>query len=223
VLVQAADGDFYGTTQAGGTKRDGTAFKIDANGTFTSLHSFCSESRCSDGSKPYSGMIQATDGNLYGTAFSEGANFNSLGGTIYKIAPSGAFTTVYSFCAQGFPNCTDGFGPEAPLVQDTNGDFYSTTFGGGANDDGTVFRLSVGLGPFVETQPTIGNAGMMVKILGTNLSGATSVSFNGAAAVFEVRSASEIVTTVPVGATSGTVEVVTPHGLLSSNVAFRVM
>ena len=86
---------------------------------------------------------------------------------------------------------------------------------GGANVlMGTVFSLSVGLGPFVETQPTSGKVGAAVKILGTNLTGATSVTFNGTAAVFKVVSSSEITTTVPAGATTGKVQVVTPHGTL---------
>ena len=89
--------------------------------------------------------------------------------------------------------------------------------------DGTVFSLSVGLGPFVETQPTSGKVGAAVKILGTDLTGATSVSFNGTAAVFTVVSASEIAATVPAGATTGTVQVVTPSGTLSSNVPFLVL
>ena len=89
-------------------------------------------------------------------------------------------------------------------------------------DDGTVFSLSVGLGPFVETQPTSGKVGAAVKILGTNLTGATSVTFNGTAAAFKVVSSSLITATVPAGATTGKVQVVTPSGTLSSNVPFRV-
>jgi hypothetical protein len=64
---------------------------------------------------------------------------------------------------------------------------------------------------------------MKVKILGTDLTGATGVSFNGAAAVFEVISSSEITATVPAGASSGKVQVETPSGTLSSNVSFRVV
>jgi hypothetical protein len=93
---------------------------------------------------------------------------------------------------------------------------------GGANNEGTVFSLSVGLSPFVKTQPTSGKVGMTVKILGTDLAGTTSVSFNGAAAVFEVVSSSEITATVPVGATTGTVQLITPNPTPSSNVLFRV-
>ena len=88
--------------------------------------------------------------------------------------------------------------------------------------DGTVFSLSVGLGPFVEPLPTFGKAGATVIILGNNLTGATAVSFNGKTTVFTVVSSTEIKTTVPTAATTGTVEVTTPSGALKSNVSFRV-
>jgi uncharacterized repeat protein (TIGR03803 family) len=223
-LVQDTNGDFYGTTSSGGANRDkGTVFKITPGGTLTTLYSFCSimQGGCADGYDPQE-LVQATDGDLYGTTYFGGTNNH---GTVFKITPSGMLTTVYRFCSQS--PCTDGSYPEAALVQDTNGDFYGTTVGGGANgtggSGGTVFRMSVGLGPFVKTQPTSGNLGAAVKILGTNLTGATSVSFNGTAAVFEVVSSSEITTTVPAGASSGEVQVVTPGSTLSSNVAFRVV
>src|ERR1022692_2211567 len=220
-LVQDTDGDFYGTTSNGGANHDsGTVFKITLGGTLTTLYSFCSivQNGCADGEDPEAALVQATDGNLYGTTYEGGANSH---GTVFKITPSGMLTTVYRFCSQS--PCTDGAFPEAALVQDTNGDFYGTTVGGGANGGGTVFRMSVGLGPFVKTQPTSGSLGAAVKILGTNLTGATSVSFNGTAAVFEVVSSSEITTTVPAGASSGEVQVVTPSGTLSSNASFRVV
>ena len=112
--------------------------------------------------------------------------------------------------------------PYAELVQDTNGNFYGTTSTGGANGAGTVFSLSIGLGPFVETNPTSGKVGTAVKILGTKLTGATSVTFNGKAATFKVVPGSEITTTVPTGATASKVKVKTPSGTLTSNVNFRV-
>jgi uncharacterized repeat protein (TIGR03803 family) len=120
--------------------------------------------------------------------------------------------------------CPDGDMPLAGLAQDTNGDFYGTTDIGGSEDGlGTIFRLSEGLVPFVETQRTFGKVGMAVKILGTDLTGASSVTFNGTPATFTVVSPFLITTTVPAGATSGRVQVVTPHGALSSNVSFRVL
>src|ERR1039458_6104084 len=193
-LVQATNGDFYGTTSYGGANGSGTVFKITPSGTLTTLYSFCSQSGCPDGIGPNGGLVQAADGDLYGTTSYSGNN----GGTVFKITPGGTLTTLYSFCSQGvYPNCTDGDGPDAGLVQDTNGDFYGTTYYGGANNGGTVFRLSVGLGPFVKPRPPYGKVGAAVKILGTNLTGAASVSFNGTAAVFEVVSSSEVTTTVP--------------------------
>ena len=80
----------------------------------------------------------------------------------------------------------------------------------------------MGLGPFVETRPTSGKVGAAVTILGTNLKRATSVTFNGTTAMFTVVSKSEIKTTVPVGASSGTVKVTTTTKTLKSNVAFLV-
>jgi hypothetical protein len=80
----------------------------------------------------------------------------------------------------------------------------------------------MGLGSFVQTLPTAGKVGSAVKILGTNLTGSTAVTFNGKGATFKVVSATEITTKVPAGATTGTVEVATPGGMLSSKVPFRV-
>jgi uncharacterized repeat protein (TIGR03803 family) len=285
-LVQATNGDFYGTTVYGGASGNGNVFKITPNGTLTTLYSFCAQSGCPDGSDPYGSLVQAANGYLYGTTYEAGANG---GGTVFKITPSGTLTTLYNFCSQGLPSCadgaypaaglvqaatgalygitggggangnqkgtifemspsgtffktlysfcplagscTDGEYPVASLVQDTNGKLYGTTENGGtgtcvtstAPTCGTIFRLSLGLGPFITTVPTAGVAGETVTILGTNLTGATGVTFDGTAATITNNSSSAITTTVPAGASSGTVEVVTPNGTLSSNVTFRVL
>jgi uncharacterized repeat protein (TIGR03803 family) len=222
-VVQATDGNLYGTTSGGGANGAGTVFRITPGGTLTTLYSFCSQSGCMDGSDPmFAAMVQATDGNLYGTTGGGGANGD---GTVFRITTGGTLTTLYSFCSQSA--CADGEIPWGGLVQDTSGEFYGTTRGGGADATcfdgcGTVFSLSVGLGPFVETRPTSGAVGKLVEILGTDLTGATSVTFNGTAAAFKVVSSSLITTKVPPGATTGKVEVVTPGGTLSSNVPFRV-
>ena len=200
----------------------GTIFKITPTGTLTTLYSFCTQSGCADGDgeNPIGGLVQATNGDFYGTTFNGGANDE---GTVFEITPGGTLTTLYSFCAQS--GCTDGYAPLAGLVQATNGTLYGTTGYGGASGThsaGTVFSLSVGLGPFVETQTTSGEVGAAVKILGSDLTSATSVSFNGTDATFTVVSRYLITTTVPAGATSGKVRVVTPSRTLSSNVPFRV-
>src|SRR5260370_16204888 len=142
-------------------------------------------------------------------------------GTIFEITLTGTLTTLYSFCSQ--PSCADGQYPAAGLVQDTDGNIYGTSADGGTSGNGTLYRLSVGLGPFVETQPTAAKVGATVNILGTHLTGTTNVSFNGQPATFTVVSNSQISTTVPAGATSGKVQVVTPAGKLSSNASFRVL
>jgi uncharacterized repeat protein (TIGR03803 family) len=138
-LVQGSDGNFYGTTSAGGgTGAGGTVFKITPSGTLTTLYSFCSQSNCTDGDEPLAGLVQGSDGDFYGTTYRGGSN---AFGTVFKITPSGTLTTLYSFCSQ--INCTDGYEPWAGLVQGSDGDFYGTTQHGGANGDyGTVFKIT---------------------------------------------------------------------------------
>jgi uncharacterized repeat protein (TIGR03803 family) len=216
-LVQATNGNFYGTTNNGGASGSGTVFSINSSGILTTLYNFCSRSGCADGANPGSALIQATDGNFYGTTSGGGTNGY---GTVFTISSSGTLTTLYNFCSQS--GCADGENPEAGILQATNGILYGTTPGGGTGNWGTVFSVAVGLGPFVETLPTSGKVGAAIKILGTALTGATSVTFNGTSATFKVVSGSEITTTVPSGATTGTVEVFTAGGALSSNVPFQV-
>jgi uncharacterized repeat protein (TIGR03803 family) len=228
-LIQATDGGFYGTTSRGGANGYGTIFKITPSGMLTTLYSFDG----THGNTPFAGLMEGTDGKFYGTTDGggiKGSCFSFGCGTIFRITRDGRLTTLYTFCSQAdSTNCADGSDPMAGLVQGTDGKLYGTTFLGGTANScypyrgcGTVFSLSVGLGPFVETQPTSGVVGKEVKILGTNLTGATRVTFNGTAAAFTLKSKSEIITTVPIGATTGTVQVVTPGGTLSSNVPFRV-
>jgi len=149
-LVQGTDGNFYGTTNHGGNNSTcngcGTIFKITPSGTLTSLHSFDG----TDGREPFGGLVQATDGNFYGTTYGTYAGAANDEGTVFKITPSGKLTTLKSF------DGTDGANPYGGLVQDTDGNFYGTTFSGGTNDLGTVFSLSVGLAPFpaVTLSPT---------------------------------------------------------------------
>jgi len=209
-LVQATNGAFYGTTAYGGFEGVGTIFTMSGSGQLDSLHSFLT----TDGANPFAGLIQATDGNFYGVTSAGGNGY----GTIFEITPAATFTTLYSFSS------ADGAGPEATLLQATDGNFYGTTNTGGSNGVGTVFRLSTGLGPFVKTLPVGAKVGAAVTILGTSLTGATSVTFNGTSATFKViAKGTAISTNVPAGATTGSVQVATPSGTLSSNVPFRVM
>ena len=140
-LVQGTGGDFYGTTVAGLFNPDGTVFKISPQGKLTTIHNF----DLTDGSDPQAALTLGTDGNFYGTTNGGGANKTACGGlgcgTIFKITPAGALTTLYSFCAQA--DCPDGASPGA-LVQGSDGNFYGTTYLGGTcfSGCGTVFKIT---------------------------------------------------------------------------------
>jgi uncharacterized repeat protein (TIGR03803 family) len=136
--VQGTDGNFYGTTYLGGSKGDGEIFKITPSGTLNALHSFCSRTSCKDGRNPFAGLVQAVDGNLYGTTLTGGAKGY---GTVFKVTPSGAFTTLHSLCSQS--GCPDGEFPQTGLVQATNGNLYGVMGIGGANNGGTIFRMTL--------------------------------------------------------------------------------
>src|ERR1700693_5445458 len=146
-LIQGVDGNFYGTAPGCGPilEDGGTFFKVTPAGTLTALYNFCSVKDgfiCSDGSQPYGGLEQATDGNFYGTTNGTTNNY----GTVFKITPSGALTTLYHFCSQ--PNCADGRSPRSGLVQASDGNFYGSTSAGGIANPlcyegcGTIFRLT---------------------------------------------------------------------------------
>jgi uncharacterized repeat protein (TIGR03803 family) len=219
-LVQGANGIFYGTTTGGGVNGYGTIFALTPAGKLKTLHSF----DFSDGAFPEAGLIQGTDGNFYGTTSNGGAN--GVAGTLFAITPAGTLSTLYSFCSQA--NCADGTGPFSGLIQATNGEFYGTTFAGGSSTNciggcGTAFSLSVGLGPFIETRLSSGQAGSRVIVLGNNLTGTTAVEFNGTPSTFTVISETEIETTVPTGASTGFVTATSPSGTLTSNRPLQVI
>jgi uncharacterized repeat protein (TIGR03803 family) len=280
-LVQASNDDFYGITTGGGANGYGSVFKITHAGVLTTEVSF---NGTTDGANPFAGLvqatngflygttggypatvfdmtehgrlttlailsglsmatlIQATDGNLYGSTTGGGSNGR---GSIFKISPAGVITTLYNFCSQ--PNCADGTNPWSALSQGSDGNFYGVTqYGGigagcnghltqatdgnfygttwlGGNNYGTAYRLSVGLSPFIALQTAFGKEGATVKILGTRLTGVTSVTFNGTPATFTVNATRTAITaTVPAGATTGTVIVTTSGGVLSSNKPYTV-
>ena len=206
-LVQDADGNLYGTTLYGGSYGHGTVFKITPSDQYIVLHSFDGN----DGETPQSAPTLANDGNLYGTT----TNGNN-GGNIYQITSEGTYTSLYSFCV-----CT-AYDAAYGLLQGTNGTFYGATADGGTHGEGVVYSFSTNLGPLVKTVPTAAKIGARVIILGNGLTGTTSVTFNGVAADFTVESDTYIKATVPAGATTGTVSVVTPSGTRNSNPQFVV-
>ncbi len=133
-LIQASDGNLYGTTEDGGNGGDGTVFKVTSQGVLTTLHVFCMQQDCADGQRPRGGLVQATDGNFYGTTSQAGGTLKF--GTVFRITPQGVLTTLHSF------DSMEGMSPNAPLVQGTDGNFYGTAYEGGAWGDGTVFKMT---------------------------------------------------------------------------------
>ena len=159
--------------------------------------------------------MQATDGNLYGTA-QIGGQFDD--GILFKVKTSGSFTLLYSF-----DGTTTGSSPGA-LTQHTNGLLYGTAFSGGASNAGTAFSFNARLSPFITFVTPAGRLGQTAQILGQGLTGATSVTFNGVAATsFTVVNDTYMTAVVPSGATTGKVVVTTPSGPLTSNVNFRII
>lgn len=137
-LIQASNGEFYGTTTNLGANSGGggTIFQISSTGRFKTLYNFCSQSQCTDGVSPGAGLIQASNGNLYGTTTAGGA-YNA--GTVFEITLAGQLRTLYSFCAQS--NCPDGSEPVG-LMQAADGSLYGATWHGGAYGYGSVFKLT---------------------------------------------------------------------------------
>jgi uncharacterized repeat protein (TIGR03803 family) len=217
-VVQGSDGNFYGTAAEGGANAYGGVYKLVGKNLIP-LYSFCSLPNCADGNYPYAGLIQGTDGNFYGTTGSGGPS----AGTVFEITPAGNLTTLYTFCSQ--PQCADGTGPYGGVLQATDGNLYGTTDQGGATNGpyGTVFSISIGLNPFVQSVTTQGKVGASVTILGTNLTGATAVNFGAGAANITTNSGTAITTSVPSGATTGLISVTTPSGTLNSNATFKVI
>jgi len=230
-LIQATDGNLYGTTAEGGTNDSGTIFKMNPAGQFNTLYNFCSvrnsKFQCVDGYMPLAALVQGNDGNFYGTTALGGERGY---GNIFQFTPQGTLTSLYNYCLKG--SCPDGMEPGF-LMQATNGMFYGNTqIGGDINacpsdpsgpGCGTIASLNVGLGPFIEATPNFGKVGNTTHILGNNLTGTTSVTFNGVPASFTVVNNTYIKATVPSGATAGTIQVVTPYRTLSSSAAFNVL
>jgi uncharacterized repeat protein (TIGR03803 family) len=137
-LTLASNGDFYGTTTAGGASGDGSVFEMTASGKVTLLHSFTGSS---DGSMPIGALVQASDGNLYGTCYSGGANGT---GTVFRITTKGVLTKIYDYAAQGAPG-NIGYFPRAGLIQGSDGNLYGTAWQGGAfTTTGTIYQFTLG-------------------------------------------------------------------------------
>jgi uncharacterized repeat protein (TIGR03803 family) len=218
-LVQDADGNFFGANYAGGSDGYGTVFELTSKNKYTVLANFDFVL-----GTPL-GLTLASDGNFYGTT--QGASNYGTGGTVFEVTPKGRVTFLNVFgnsCA-----LDTGWYPDGPIFQNTEGTLYGATAYGNSVGDcnpngsgyGTMYSVT-GLTPLVETAPVAGPVGQSVIILGNGLTGSSSVTFNGVEAEFTVKSDTYIQATVPAGASTGVVSVVTPSGTLKSNPQFVV-
>jgi uncharacterized repeat protein (TIGR03803 family) len=132
-LLFANDGNFYAAMSAGGANAVGAIMRVTPSGTATVMHSFKGDA--TEGITPFSGPIQASDGNLYGTTYYGGTQNI---GTVYKLALDGTFTNLYSFT-------TTSQGPYYPytgLVQGPDGALYGTALQGGTSKLGAIYRIT---------------------------------------------------------------------------------
>ena len=133
-LIEASDGTFYGTAYQGGLNTAGTVFQLTTGGTLTTVVKF----NGSNGGSSHAGMIRGIDGNFYGTTSGGGANGF---GTVFRLTPNGINSVLTTLAS--FDGVNNGSQPDGVLLQMPNGDFYGTASSGGANNKGTVFKMTV--------------------------------------------------------------------------------
>ena len=143
-LIQASDGNFYGTVPTGGTGSAGYVFRVTPAGAFTAIYNFTGGA---DGGAPMGSLIEGNDGNLYGTS-TTGA---SGSGALFQMTLNGAITVLHPFAA------ADG-ATAGSLIENSAGDFFGAAQTGGASSDGTVFEYSH-LGVFSVVHTFTGTAG----------------------------------------------------------------
>jgi len=129
-LLIGTDGQFYGTTSAGGAANLGVVFRMTTAGTVTILHAFAG---AVDGATPYGELLEAPDGFFYGTTRAGGS---ANAGVIFKMSPAGVLTTLHTFAG------ANGSDPRAGLVRATDGLLYGTAATGGTFAAGVVFRIA---------------------------------------------------------------------------------
>ena len=127
-LLLDTDGNLWGTTYGGGSSNNGTVFKINKKDKTTIVYSFTGGS---DGGWPAAGLVQDSEGNLYGTG--------EVPGVVFEVNQAGQESVVWDF---GSTENFDGGAPEAQLLLRNDGILYGTTQVGGYNDVGTVFEVT---------------------------------------------------------------------------------
>jgi uncharacterized repeat protein (TIGR03803 family) len=214
-LMQSADGNLYGTAYSAGSLGGGVVFKLTTAGVYTVLHSFNSTDR-SQGINPTTGLVQGSDGFLYGVTAGGGAH---LDGTIFKIKTDGtSYADIYDF------DGSHGSIPYSQPLLHTNGKIYGQTNSGGAHNDGVLYSLATGLNSFIRPvglrQAKVGGS---VGLLGQNLSTATQVLFGAGAGTFAVTGSSFMNAKPAIGATTGVITVKEPGGNQLSPLIFKIV
>jgi len=225
-LVQGTDGNLYGTATQGGVASGsyGTLFEVTTNGKFTNLYDFNPTTGSVFGYYPVAGVIQASDGNFYGTTEYGGPSGCDCG-TVFEMSVTG----IVSQIAQ-FDDANTGRWPISAALQAADGTLFVTNAKGpsiGSHDPGTIMQINNGLSKpkptIIGFAPTSGKVGQNITILGTHFVGTTGVSFNGTAAKFAVKSTAIVVTVVPPGASSGRITVTNAGGSAISVGSFTVL
>ena len=215
-LIQGADGNYYGTTEFGGTSNLGTVFKLTPAGVETVLYNFPNQS---DGAYPRLPLTQGLDGLLYGIT-TDCAGGGCAQAALFDISTAGAYKNLYLYPV-GVPNSIQPF---APLLLSTNGTLYSTTFQGGVASSGTFYDVTTNFKPFISlVNVRSGKEGAQVGILGQGFSTASVVKFGGTiATTTKLTGKTFILATVPSAALTGKITVTTGSATLSTVSAFKV-
>jgi uncharacterized repeat protein (TIGR03803 family) len=200
----------------------GIVFKISLAGAFKLLRNMA---YVADGGGPYEGVIQASDGNFYGTNGGGGQGKGQGAGTIFEMTTKNVLSALYDF------TLTEGGAPDVAPLQHTNGILYGDTYRGGSGNVspcttgacGVFYSFNAGLPAFVRALPNLGSVGSKIGILGQGFSASSVVQFNGVTATTVTRTGTTFLfATVPAGASNGYVTVTTGSTTLKSLRKFTV-
>jgi uncharacterized repeat protein (TIGR03803 family) len=175
-LSKGPDGQLYGVTNVGGANGSGTIFKFSPSGGLTTLYSFSaplSNGTNPDGAGPVGDFVMAGDGNLYGAIGNGGSGANNSG-DLFRVTPTGTFTTLYSFSATNASGAnSDGAVSIRGLTLGRDGNLYGGATFGGSNGNGTIFKLSPGSLPPVPAVAIAANPTTITVGMSTLLQWAT--------------------------------------------------
>jgi len=210
-VVQGADGNFYGTTLYGGISNSGTVFKLTPQGVITVLYSadITTPEGQAKGWYPHGGVVQGSDGNIYGTMNSSIQPGCCGGSVLFKITAAGVYTVEHIFSDHTV---------STPMVH-TNGKVYGLTSGDNIHNRGTLYSFDIGAPALVSVSPGAAKVGTSIGLFGS-LAGTTGVLFNGISATFSGSSSTYRTAVVPAGAATGPITVIKTVGSVSTLAPF---